>query len=124
MAGTGHGVGRLIKAFGYSMQGLRAGWRHEPAFRQAALLCATLFPCTFWLGRGPLDYAVLIASLVLVLITELFNSAIEALTDRVGTEHHELSGRAKDLSSAAVLLALLLLAIVWATMAWVRFAPA
>jgi diacylglycerol kinase (ATP) len=123
MAGTECGIGRLVKAFGYSMQGLRAGWRHEPAFRQAVLLCATLFPCTFWLGRGPLDYAVLIASLVLVLITELFNSAIEALTDRVGTEHHELSGRTKDLSSAAVLLALLLLAVIWVAVAWVRFAP-
>ena len=123
MAGTGRGIGRIIKAFGYSMQGLRAGWRHEPAFRQATLLCATLFPCTFWLGRGPLDYAVLIASLVFVLVTELFNSAIEALTDRVGTEHHELSGRAKDLSSAAVLLALLLLAMIWGAVAWVRFAP-
>jgi len=123
MAGTGRGIGRIIKAFGYSMQGLRAGWQYEPAFRQAVLLCATLFPCAFWLGREPLDYAMLIASLVLVLVTELFNSAIEALTDRVGTEYHELSGRAKDLSSAAVLLALLLLAMIWGAVAWVRFAP-
>ncbi|MEX2479224.1 MAG: diacylglycerol kinase [Gammaproteobacteria bacterium] len=121
MANKARGLDRIIKAFGYSMQGLRAGWHHEAAFRQEVLLVGVLFPCVFWVGRSPLDYAILIASLLFVLISELFNSAIEALADRIGPEHHELSGRAKDLGSAAVFLALVLLAVIWAAYAWLRF---
>lgn len=124
MANSARGLDRLIKAFRYSLKGFRAGWRHEEAFRQEVVLCATLFPLSFWLGRDAFDYALLISTLLLVLITELLNSAIEALTDRVGLEHHELSGRAKDLSSAAVLLALVLVAVVWSALAWLRFGPA
>lgn len=121
MANKARGLDRITKAFGYSMQGLRAGWRHEAAFRQEVVLVGVLFPCVFWVGRSLVDYAILIASLLLVLISELFNSAIEALADRIGLEHHELSGRAKDLSSAAVFLALVLLAVIWAAYAWERF---
>lgn len=119
---SAHGLERLQKAFGYSMKGLLAGWRHEEAFRQELILTVVLLPLTFVIGSNFLEYAILLATLLLVLITELFNSAIEALTDRVGTEHHELSGRAKDLSSAAVFLALVLLAVVWGAVAWMRFA--
>lgn len=122
MSNSVHGLERLVKAFGYSMKGFAAGWHHEEAFRQEVLLTAALLPLTFWVGRGLLDYALLISTLVLLLITELFNSAIEALTDRVGIEHHELSGRAKDLASAAVFLALVLVAVVWGMIAWLRFA--
>ncbi len=124
MANSARGLERLVRAFGYSMKGFAAGWRHEEAFRQEVLLSLALLPLTFWVGRGPLDYLLLVTSLALLLITELFNSAIEALTDRVGVEHHELSGRAKDLASAAVFLALVLVALVWGTIAWLRFAPA
>ncbi|MGR8919519.1 MAG: diacylglycerol kinase [Gammaproteobacteria bacterium] len=122
MANSVRGLRRIVNAFGYSMKGFRAGWVHEEAFRQEVWLTACLFPLSFWVGRDLLDYALLIGTLLLVLITELFNSAIETLTDRVGTDHHELSGRAKDLSSAAVLLALVLLAVVWGAIAWLRFA--
>lgn len=121
MANSDQGLARLVKAFGYSMKGFRASWQHEAAFRQEVMLSAVLFPLSFWVGRNVLDYALLIATLLLVLITELFNSAIEALTDRVGQERHELSGRAKDMASAAVLLALILMAMVWAAVAWLRF---
>jgi diacylglycerol kinase (ATP) len=122
MANSARGLRRLIRACGYSLQGLRAGWRHEAAFRQEVLLTLILLPVGIWLGRDALDYALLLGSLLLVLITELFNSAIEALTDRVGTEHHELSGRAKDFASAAVLLGLVLAALVWGAIAYARFA--
>ena len=120
MANTAHGVSRIVRAWGYSLAGLRAGWRHEAAFRQEVVLCAALLPWTFWLGRDLRDYAILLGTLFLVLITELFNSAIEALADRIGTERHELSGRAKDLACAAVFLALVLLVIVWGMYAWAR----
>ena len=121
MANSARGLDRLTKAVGYSIKGLHACWRHEEAFRQEVLLAACLFPLAFWVGRDLLDYAILISTLFLVLITELFNSAIEALTDRIGTEQHELSGRAKDLGSATVFLAMILLTVVWGMVAWLRF---
>lgn len=121
MANQARGISRLIKAFGYSMAGFRAGWKHEEAFRQEVLLVTALLPFVFWLGKDARDYALLISTLVLVVITELINSAIEALTDRVGEERHELSGRAKDLASAAVFLALVLVAVVWGALAWARW---
>lgn len=122
MSNTVRGLPRIRKAFGYSMKGLAAAWRHEEAFRQEVVLALVLVPLSFWLGRGPLDYALLLSTLAVVLIAELFNSAIEALTDRVGTEHHELSGRAKDVGSAAVFVALVLVVVVWSLIAWQRFA--
>lgn len=122
MASEVRGIERLIRAFGYSLAGLRAAWRHEEAFRQECVLVAVLAPCAFWLGRDAVETAVLLATLLIVLITELFNSAIEALTDRVGVERHELSGRAKDIASAAVFLGLLLLAVVWGGVAIDRYA--
>lgn len=104
---------RVWRAAGYSMQGFKAAWRHEAAFRQEAALFVVLAPLGFWLGRDAIERSLLIGSLALVLIVELLNSAIEAVVNRVGTEPHELSGRAKDLGSAAVLLALLLVVLVW-----------
>jgi diacylglycerol kinase (ATP) len=122
MSNSVRGLERLRRAFGYSLKGLLAGWRHEEAFRQEALLALALLPCAWWLGRNTLECLLLVSTLFLVVITELLNSAIEALTDRVGAERHELSGRAKDMASAAVFLALLLVAVVWGGIAWARWA--
>jgi len=110
------GCMRIWRALGYSMQGLAAAFRHESAFRQELLLVAVLAPCAFWVGRTPLQVLLLLASLGVVLLIELINSAIEALADAVSTETHPLLGRAKDLGSAAVLLAMLMAAGLWLTL--------
>lgn len=107
------GLTRIIRAAGYSWAGLRAAFRHEAAFRQELALCCLLIPLGAWLGQTGSERALLIGSLVLVLIVELVNSAIEAVVDRFGGEQHELSGRAKDIGSAAVFMALLNVVIVW-----------
>lgn len=122
MPNTTLGWRRLVNATRYSIAGFRAAWINEEAFRQELILTLALLPAAFWLGRGPLEYALLIGSCLIVLITELLNSAVEALTDRVGTEQHELSGRAKDLGSAAVLLSLVLVVLIWGAIALDRFA--
>jgi len=113
---------RVWRAGGYSMQGLKAALRYEAAFRQEAVLFVMLAPLGFWLGRTGIERSLLIGSLVLVLIVELLNSAIEAAVNRVGREPHELAGRAKDLGSAAVFLALLLVVLVWILVLLARFA--
>lgn len=95
-------------------------WKGEAAFRQEALLTALLLPAALWLGETALQRALLIAALLLVLIVELLNSAIEALADRFGPERHPLLGNAKDMGSAAVMLALLLAGVVWLGVAWGR----
>jgi diacylglycerol kinase (ATP) len=102
------GLGRIVTAAGCSLQGLRAAVKYESAFRQELLLFAVLVPAAFWAGNTAVEYALLIASLLLVLIVELLNSAIEAVVDRVGSEHHDLAGRARDLGSPAVMVSLLL----------------
>ncbi|MDX9706109.1 MAG: diacylglycerol kinase [Azospira sp.] len=107
------GLRRLINAFGYSRKGLAAAWKHEAAFREEVMLAAVAVPLGLWLGQGGVEKALLVGSILFVLVVELLNSAIEAVVDRVSDEHHELSGRAKDIGSAAVLLALLLAAAVW-----------
>lgn len=114
------GLRRLWHATGYSLTGLRSGWE-EKAFRQEVCLAALLLPSSFYVGRDWMQTAVLAAVVVLVLITELLNSGIEATIDRVGHELHPLSKRAKDLGSAAVLLSLLLCAAVWAAALYQRF---
>ena len=114
------GLNRLRHATGYSLAGLRAGWG-EQAFRQEVCLAAVLLPLAFWLGRGWVETALLAATVVLVLITELLNSGIEAAIDRIGPELHDLSKRAKDMGSAAVLLSLLLCGAVWAAALYQRF---
>lgn len=107
------GITRVIKAGGYSWAGLTAAFRNEAAFRQELALCIIFIPLAFFVANGPVERALLIGVSLLVLVVELLNSAIEALVDRVGTEHHELSGRAKDMGSAAVLISLLLWVFVW-----------
>ena len=107
------GIKRVINAFGYSMQGLRAAFNNEAAFRQELALCVIFVPLAFWLGQTAVERILLIGSLLLVLIIELVNSAIEAIVDRFGSEHHELSGRAKDIGSAAVFISLLNSTIIW-----------
>jgi len=109
------GIKRLINAFGFSLQGYKAAFKHEAAFRQELFLCLIGIPLALYFGENGVEYALLISSLILVLIVELINSAIEAVVDRFGGEIHELSGRAKDIGSATVLTALILAAVVWAS---------
>ena len=117
------GVRRLVNAFFYSLSGLRAAYRHESAFRQEILLAAILVPIAFVVPVAAAEPVLLIATVVLVLIVELLNSGLEATVDRVGLEPHRLSGQAKDLGSAAVLLSLVLTVVVWGLIAWARFGP-
>jgi diacylglycerol kinase (ATP) len=107
------GLAHIMQAAGYSMSGLRAAVTHEEAFRLELMAMIVLLPLAIWLGQSGIEYALLIGSLLLVLIVELINSALEAVVDRVGVEHHELSGRAKDIGSAAVFVALMNVLIVW-----------
>jgi len=113
------GLSRVLHAFTYSFDGFKTGWS-EPAFRQEAVLAVFLVPLAFVLGTSWLETAVLIAVVVLVFVTELLNTAVEAAIDRIGPEWHAISKRAKDLGSAAVLLSLLLCGGVWlaAVLAW------
>lgn len=115
------GLDRIVRAAGYSMQGLAAAYRGESAFRQEFWLCALLVPASFWLGSRWTEAALLAGSALLVLIVELLNSAIEAAVDRVSYEHHELAKNAKDFASAAVLLSLLLCTSIWIAALWNRF---
>ena len=115
------GLSRVWHAAGYSLAGLKAGW-HEPAFRQEALAALVLLPGAFWLGRNWIEVALLAGSVLLVMIVELLNTGIETAIDRIGPEWHDLSKRAKDMGSAAVLLSLLLCAGIWAAALWQRFA--
>lgn len=107
------GLVRIYKAAGYSWQGLKAAFIHEAAFRQECLLLLLLGPLGFWLGNTPVEKALLIGSVLLVLMVELLNSAIENTVDRFGGELHELSGRAKDIGSAAVFVSLVNVAVIW-----------
>ena len=110
------GFQRIVKATGYSWQGFRAAWQNESAFRQECTLGIILLPLAFVIGQSMLQVAVLISMLAVVLITELLNSAVEAVVDRVGDEHHDLAGRAKDMGSAAVFVSLAVGVIVWTMM--------
>ncbi|MBC7394734.1 diacylglycerol kinase (ATP) [Variovorax sp. GrIS 2.14] len=114
------GLERVFHATLISLQGLRAGWS-EPAFRQEALISIVLLPASFWLGRSWVETALLACSVVLVMIVELLNTAVEAAIDRIGPEWHDLSKRAKDMGSAAVLLSLLICGGIWAAALWQRF---
>ncbi|NVJ49379.1 MAG: diacylglycerol kinase [Gammaproteobacteria bacterium] len=111
------GIARIRDAFFYSMKGFKAAWRHEAAFRQEVLLAAILTPVAFWLASSMIELILLLASLFWVLMAELTNSAIEASVDRHGSEHHQLSGRAKDIGSALVFVSLSLMALVWGIIA-------
>ncbi|MBX3662861.1 MAG: diacylglycerol kinase [Burkholderiales bacterium] len=107
------GLKRVWNAFFYSMDGLRAAYRHEDAFRQEVLLTLLLVPAALWMPVSGTGKALLIAVLLLVLIVELLNSAVEAAVDRISLENHELAKRAKDIGSAAVFLALVNVPVVW-----------
>jgi diacylglycerol kinase (ATP) len=115
------GIKRLIHATGYSMQGLAACWRHEAAFRQEVALFVVLFPAAFFVAQSIEQWLLLVAPLFVLLITELLNSAVETTVDRIGSEFHELSGRAKDIGSAAVFVCLLFIAVCWGSLAWKNF---
>lgn len=118
------GIRRIINATFFSFAGFRAAWRDEAAFRQEGLLCAVLVPVAFWLGRTAVERSLLIGTCLIVLIVELLNTGIENVVDRVGQEHHRLSGQAKDLGSAAVFTSLMLTLVIWCLIAWERFGPA
>lgn len=111
----------LVHSTGYSLRGFRAAFRNEAAFRQELLLCALLLPFAWWIGETPVEWILLVGSCFLVLIVELLNSAVETVVDRIGPEHHVLSGRAKDIGSAAVMLSLTLAGLTWGLLAWQRF---
>lgn len=116
------GLDRIVRAASYSADGIGAALRSESAFRQEAALAVVMIPAAFWLGRGWVEVALLAGSVVLVLIVELLNSAMEAAVDRISLELHDLSKRAKDFGSAAVLLSLLLCGGIWAAALWQRVA--
>lgn len=109
---------RIVLAAGHSARGLRAAFQYEAAFRQELLLAGILVPLVCWLDVTPVERLLMISVVLLLLIVELLNSAIEAVVDRIGPEHHELSGRAKDIGSAAVFVTLLLGAYVWGASLW------
>ena len=114
------GLTRIWYAAGYSLAGLRAGWA-EPAFRQEAIAAVVLLPASFWLARSWVEAALMAGSILIVLIVELLNTGIETVVDRIGPEWHDLSKRAKDMGSAAVLLSLLLCGGIWLTALWRQF---
>ncbi|EJL73940.1 diacylglycerol kinase [Variovorax sp. CF313] len=114
------GLERVWHAALISLHGLRAGWS-EPAFRQEAIMSIVMIPAAFWLGHGWTEVALLAGSAILVMIVELLNTAVEAAIDRIGPEWHDLSKRAKDMGSAAVLLSLTLCGGIWAAALWQRF---
>ena len=114
------GLNRVWHAIGYSLAGLRAGWA-EPAFRQEAIAAIVLLPASFWLARNWVEAALLAGSVLIVMIVELLNTGIETVVDRIGPEWHDLSKRAKDMGSAAVLLSVLVCGCTWLAALWQRF---
>ena len=122
MANQEHkGFRRIHNAFFYSIDGFKAAWENEEAFRQEIFLALILIPTAFWLGEGAQQISLLIFSLLIVLITELLNTGVEAAIDRISGEKHELSKRAKDIGSAAVFVSLTALAIVWGFAVYEKF---
>jgi len=114
------GIGRIWHATLYSLAGIRAAWTHEAAFRQEVLLTMILAPAAFWLGGSTVERLLLLGSCLIVLITELLNSAVEAAIDRISDDKHRLSARAKDLGSAAVFISLWLAGITWCLIGYDR----
>jgi diacylglycerol kinase (ATP) len=107
------GITRLLRAFGYSFQGFRHTWREEAAFRQEVALALIVVPAGLYFGRSGIERALLVSPMLLILVVEILNSAVEAVVDRSGTERHHLAGMAKDMGSAAVMLSFVLLGTVW-----------
>ncbi|MCW4152564.1 diacylglycerol kinase [Halomonas sp. 18H] len=115
------GLRHLMNSTRYSFKGVKAAYRYEAAFRQEVVLCVILIPLAWWVATSPVEWTLLVGSCLLVLIVELLNTAVESVVDRIGPEHHKLSGRAKDIGSAAVMLALVLAGMTWGLLAWSRF---
>jgi diacylglycerol kinase (ATP) len=113
MKNEAKGLGRIINAFKFSMQGLKSCYQSEAAFRQEVWLSVVLIPLVFWLSDSAVDRVLLITPIFIVLIIEVLNAAIESIVDRIGHEHHVLSGVAKDMGSAAVWLSLMLFIVTW-----------
>jgi diacylglycerol kinase (ATP) len=115
------GIRRIIRATRFSAQGLAYAFRNEAAFRQELVLTVVMTPVAFWLGQSMIERLLLILTLLIVLIVELLNSAVEATVDRIGDDHHRLAGGAKDMGSAAVFISLVIVAATWSAVAWERF---
>lgn len=111
----------IVNALIWSVAGIKAAWKHEIAFRAQVVVIAIMLPVGFWLARTVVEWFILFGSCMLVLITELLNSALESIVDRIGPEPHELSGRAKDLGSAAAFFSMITAAIIWALIAFEHF---
>jgi diacylglycerol kinase (ATP) len=121
---TGHlprTPGRIVKATIWSLQGLRAAWKHESSFRLEVYLLIVLTPLALWLGQNAIERALMIGSCLLVLSAELLNSAVEAVIERYGPEIHELAGRAKDMGSAAVFVLMVNALLIWGLILGERF---
>lgn len=115
------GLRRIVRAAGHSVNGLKACWAHEAAFRQNTMLSGVLLVVAFFVAKNPPQWLLLVFPLLLLLIVELLNSAVENVVDRVSKEHHELSGRAKDMGSAAVFVCLVLIGLTWFVVIWQNF---
>lgn len=115
------GITRVFKAYGNSLAGLASAYRTEAAFRQEVWLAIIMIPGAFWVGQTAIERLVLVGSVLLVMIVELLNSAVEAVVDRISLERHPLSKHAKDVGSGAVLLALINALAIWITLLWSRF---
>ena len=107
------GLTRLVNAFGYSIAGTLAAFKHEDAFRQEVVLAVVLTPVALYLGETAIDQALMISSLLFIIVVELLNSSIEATVDRISVKHHKLAKRAKDIGSAAVFFSLINAAVIW-----------
>lgn len=107
------GLKRFINAIFFSYSGFKAAWMHEEAFRQEVFVLLLAIPLALWLGNNNMEIILLLSSIVLVLVVELLNTAVEAVVDRVGVEYHELAGRAKDIGSAAVMLSIAMSVMTW-----------
>ena len=121
MANNTTGITRIIKAAGYSWKGFRAAWINEAAFRQEGVASVIAIIIACWLDVDAITRVLLIGSVLLVMIVEILNSALEAVVDRIGSDYHELSGRAKDMGSAAVLLSIFVAVITWVILLWAHF---
>lgn len=121
MKAADNGWRHLMQSTRNSLRGLGAAWRHEAAFRQEVVLGLVLLPLAWWVGDDPVEWSLLLGSCLLVLVVELLNSAVECVVDRIGPERHELSGRAKDHGSAAVMVAMAITGLIWGLLLWEKF---
>ena len=121
VSGNENLIGHIINAFKYTFAGLASAWKNELAFRGEVVVVTIMLPLGIWLGRSAVERALLIASILLILLTELLNSALEAVVDRIGPQRHELSKRAKDMGSAAAFISMVTAALVWMIIAYDRF---